>query len=115
MEKKLCKDPEFVFKLPTLTSVLLKIKENNGEKTYQNQKLNNFTQAKDHLQNHGSDNVSKILTCFEDYFANIYKQNEPHSDEPTEGDKIIFDVCMAVSCCVWPNITPDGDLKPLSN
>ena len=47
---------------------------------------------------------------------NIYEQNEPHSDEPSEeGDKIIFDVCMAFNCCVWPNITLDGDLKPLPN
>ena len=27
----------------------------------------------------------------------------------------IFDVCMALSCCIWPNITPDSDLKPLPN
>ena len=49
LKKKLDKDPEFVFKLPTLASVLSEIKENNGEKTYQDQKLNNFTQAKDYI------------------------------------------------------------------
>ena len=116
MKKRLDKDPEFVLKLLTLASVLLEIKVNDGEKTYQDQELNNFTQAKDYIQNHASDIVSKIITCFDDYFANIYKQNELHSDKPSEeGDKIIFDVYMALSCCVWPNITPDGDLKPLSN
>ena len=116
MKKKLDKDPEFVFKLPTSASVLSEIKENDGEKTYQDQKLNNFTQAKDYIQNHASDIVSKIITCFDDYFTNIFKQNELHSDKPSEeGDKIIFDVCMTLNCCVWPNITPDGDLKPLSN
>ena len=96
--------------------VLLEIKENDGEKTYQDQKLNNFIQAKDYIQNHASDIVSKIITCFDNYFANIYEQNKPHSDEPSEDrDKIVFDVCMALNCCVWPNITPEGDLKPLSN
>ena len=116
MKKKFNKDPEFVFKLPTSASVLSEIEENDGEKTYQDQKFNNFTQAKDYIQNHASDIVSKIITCFNAYFTNIYKQNELHSDKPSEeGDKIIFDVCMALDCCVWPNITPDGDLKPLSN
>ena len=71
MKKKLHKDPEFVFKLPTLASVPSEIRENDGEKTYQNQKLDNFTQAKDYIQNHASVIVSKIMTCFDDYFANI--------------------------------------------
>ena len=116
LKKKLDKDPEFVFKLSTLASVLSEIKENDREKTYQDQKLNNFTQAKDYIQNHASDTVSKMIICFDNYFANIYEQNKLHSDEPSEeGDKIIFDVCMALNCCVWPSITPDGDLKPLSN
>ena len=35
--------------------------------------------------------VSKIITCFGDYFANIYEQNKPSGDEPSvEGDQIIF-------------------------
>ena len=46
--------------------------KNNGEKTYQDQKLNNFTQAKDYIQTHASDIVSKIIPCFDDYFVNIY-------------------------------------------
>ena len=100
MKKKLHKDPEFVFKLPTLASVPSEIRENDGEKTYQNQKIDNFTQAKDYIQNHASVIVSKIMTCFDDYFANIYKQNELHSDEPREGDKIILDVCMALNYCL---------------
>ena len=33
LKKKLNKDPEFVFKLPTLASVLLEIKKNDTEKT----------------------------------------------------------------------------------
>ena len=45
--------------------------------------------------------VSKIITCFGDYFANIYEQNKPRGDEPSvEGDQIIFYVCMAVNCCL---------------
>ena len=69
-----------------------------------------------HIQNHASGIVSKIITGFDNYFANIYKQNQRHSDKTSkEGDKIIFDVCMALNCCVWPNITPDSYLKPLSN
>ena len=99
MKKKLHKDPGFVFKLPTLASVPSEIRENDGEKTYQNQKLDNFTQAKDYIQNHASVIVSKIMTCFDDYFANIYKQNELHSDKP-RGDKIILDVCMALNYCL---------------
>ena len=104
------------FKLPTLTSVLSEIKENHCNKTNLDQKLNNFTQAKDYIQNHASYIESKIITCFDNYFANTYLQaNEPHSDKPSEEDQIIFDVCMALNCCVCPNITPDGDLKPFSN
>ena len=115
-KKKLDKDPEFVFKLPTLVPVFSEIKENDGEKTYQDHKLNNFTQAKYYIQNHAFDIVSKILTYFDNYFASIFEQSELHSGKPSEeGDKIIFDVCMTLNCCVWANITPDGDLKPLSN
>ena len=73
LKKNLDKDPGFVFKLPTLASVLSEIKVKDGEKTYQDQKLNNFTQAKGYIQNHASDIISKIITCFGNYFANIYK------------------------------------------
>ena len=80
LKKKLDEEPEFVFKLPTLTSVLSEIKENHCNKTYLDQKLNNFTQAKDYIQNHASYIESKIITCFDNYFANIYLQaNELHS------------------------------------
>ena len=41
----------------------------------------------------------------------IYKQ----MSRIAANDQIIFDVCMALNCCVCPNITPDGDLKPFSN
>ena len=70
--------------LPTLASVLSENKENDGEKTKQDQRLNDFTQAEDYIQNHASDIVSKIITCFDDYFVNIYEKNEPHSDKPSE-------------------------------
>ena len=43
------------------------------QKKHEDQKLNNFTQAEDYIQNHASDNVSKIITCFDDYFVNIYE------------------------------------------
>ena len=64
LKKKLDKDPEFVFKLSTLALVLLEIKENDREKTYQDQKLNNFTRAKDYIQNHASDTVSNNNNLF---------------------------------------------------
>ena len=43
------------------------------QKKHEDQKLNNFTQAEDYIQNHASDNVIKIITCFDDYFVNIYE------------------------------------------
>ena len=42
------------------------------------------TQAKDYIQNYASNIVSKIITCFDDYFANIYEQKELHSNKPSE-------------------------------
>ena len=85
---------------------LSEIKENNGKKIYQDQKLHNFTQAKDYIQNHASDIVSKI-TSFDNYFVNIYTQNKPHSDKPSEeGDKIIFYFCAWLSIVVSDQVLP---------
>ena len=37
-----------------------------------------------HIQNHASGIASKIITGFDNYFANTYEQNELHSDEPSK-------------------------------
>ena len=58
------------------------------------------TQAKDYIQNYASNIVSKIITCFDDYFANIYEQKELHSNKPSEKEIRSFLMCTWLSVVV---------------
>ena len=88
-------DPEFVFILPTLTSVISKAKKDNDTESwlYQDQTLKDFNQTKGYTQSHAIEIVNKIIACFDERFLSVHKENDTGGVSITEvGDKITFDV-----------------------
>ena len=92
MVEKLRKNPDSVFELPTLKSIITEIEEKNsedGKPVYQNQVVESYTQQKQFLRNAVS-MVQSLVDCF----TGRYKCKELNSnDESTYGDSILINVC----------------------
>ena len=87
-------DPELVFILPTLTSVISKAKKDDTESwLYQDQTLKDFNQTKGYTQSHAVEIVNEIIACFDERFLSVHKENNTGGVSITEveGDKINFD------------------------
>jgi hypothetical protein len=106
-------DPDFVFTLPTLSSVISEVKKEDDTESwsYQDQTLKHFKQAKVYIQSHAVEIVNKIISCFDQRFLSVHEENEAGGVSVTaeEGDKIIFDVCQILNCSVWPTLQIEDD------
>ena len=111
------KDPEFVFTLPTLASVISKVKKDNNTESwlYQNQMLKYFNQAKGYTQSHGVETIIKVIACFDEHFFSVHKKNDTGGVSITtvEGDKIMFDVCQILNCSVQPTLQIEDDKETI--
>ena len=97
-------NPEFVFTLPTLASMISKVKKDNDTESwlYQDQNLMEFNQAKRYTQSHAVEIVNKLIACFNERFLSAHEETDTVGVSVTvvEGDKIIFDVCQILTCFV---------------
>ena len=113
LRKKMESDPEFVFTLPTLASVISEVKKDNDTESwlYQDQTLKHFNQAKEYTQSHAVEIVNKIIACFDERFLSVHDENDTGVVSVTaeEGEKIIFDVCQILNCSVWPTLQIEDD------
>ena len=106
-------DHEFVFTLPTLASVISKVKKDNDTESwlYQDQVLKHFNQAKGYTQSHAAEFVNKIIECFDERFLSVHEDNNTGGVSVTaeKEDKIIFDVCQILNCSVWLTLQIEDD------
>ena len=113
LRKKMENDPEFVFTLPTLASVISEVKKDNDTESwlYQDQMLKHFNQAKGYTQSHAVEIVNKIIACFDERFLSVHDENDTGVVSVTaeEGEKIILDVCQILNCSVWPSLQIEDD------
>ena len=105
--------PEFVFTLPTLASMISKVKKDSDTESwlYQDQMLKHFNQAKGYTQSHAVEIINKIIACFDEHFLSVHEENDTSGVSVTaeEGDKIIFDKCQILNCSVWPTLQIEDD------
>ena len=104
--RKLSKNRNYVFQLPTLKSVIDAIESNDedGEAMYQDQKVNYYIREKKYIENHALDMVQAIISCFEKRYGNLYSNDTEaavnvNSDH---GDRILLDICQILNCNIWP-------------
>ena len=113
LQKKMENDPEFVFTLLALASMISKVnKDNNTESwLYQDQMLKHFNQAKGYTQSHAVEIVNNIIACFDEHFLSVHEENNTSGVSVTteERDKIIFDLCQILNCSVWPTLQIEDD------
>ena len=77
------------FALPTLKSVIDAIESNEeGEPSYQGQKLKYYTGEKQYLRNHGVHMVRSILSCYEERYSDVYSETGDNN-AVSNGDKVV--------------------------
>ena len=93
-----------VLSLPTLKSVIKEIESNGGgEPVYQGKKLKYYSTEIQFLENHGSEIIESILSCYAERYCNRY--SETTTDNPiSDGDTVLFDVCHVLNTTVWPQL-----------
>ena len=77
LQKNMENYPEFVFTLPTLASMISKVKKDSDTESwlYQDQMLKHFNQAKGYTQSHAVETIIKIIACFDERFFSVHKEN----------------------------------------
>lgn len=112
--KKLKKDVNFVFELPTVKSVLSKI---DGDGCYQGVTLTHTVQAKASLPGIVTKSVENILACLTERYGLLTPRSfETEKDEMIElvtrelrdGDAVLHDVCKVLRTTAW--VMPNGNL-----
>ena len=74
LRKKLEKNPEYVFQLPTLKMVIEEIEVNteDGEPLYQNMNVHYHSREKQFIKNHCVETVDAIIHCYEKRYGNLF-------------------------------------------
>ena len=93
--------------MPKLKSVIDAIEsDEEGEPSYQGQKMKYYTREKQYLGNHRVHMVRSILSCYEERYSNVYSK-AGDNNVVSDGDKVLFDVCQVLNSAVWPSLTKD--------
>ena len=97
LRKKLEKNPEHVFQLPTLKLVTEEIETNTEveELLYQNVKVHYYFREKQFIKNNGVEIVNTIVNCYEKRYGNLFasKSNPTVNVNSDQGDTILFEIC----------------------
>ena len=97
LRKKLEKNPEYVFQLPTLKMVIEEIEANTEaeELLYQNVKVHYYFREKQFIKNNGVEIVNTIVNCYEKRYDNLFasKSNPTVNVNSDQGDTILFEIC----------------------
>ena len=105
LRKKLEKNPEYVFELPTLKMVIDEIESNteDGEPIYQNQNVQYYSREKMFIKNHCVEIVDAIINCYEKRYGNLFESelNSTINANSDQGDAILFEVCRVLNCNLW--------------
>ena len=74
MRKKLEKNPEYIFQLPTLKIVIEEIEANteDGELLYENVKAHYYSREKQFIKNNCVEIVDTIINCYEKRYGNLF-------------------------------------------
>ena len=75
LRKKLEKNPEYVFQLPTLKMVIEEIEANteDEESLYQNLKVHYYFKEKQFIKNHCVEIADAIINCYEKIYDNLFE------------------------------------------
>ena len=100
-------DPNAIFELPTLKSVITAIEEDDmedGIPRYQGQKVKYYIREKSFLRNNIGSILRNIHECYSSRFRGVTSEANSAVDASKEGDNIIFDICRVLNTSVWPSM-----------
>ena len=109
------KDENYVLKLPTLKSVVDEIEDDeDGEPTYQGQKVKRYLQEKRFIKDHAVHIIERIISSIEEQYGKVSSEesvlpSKSKYEVSDEGDSVIFDVCCILNTNVLPDLEHAGD------
>ena len=101
--KRARKDENYVLKLPTLKSVVDEIEDDeDGEPTYQGQKVKRYLQEKRFIKDHAVHIIERIMSSIEEQYGKVSSEesvlpSKSKYEVSDEGDSVIFDVCCILN------------------
>ena len=109
--RKLSKNHNLVFQLPTLKLVIdaIELNDEGGPTLYQDLKVNYYLRERKYIQNRVLEMAHPIISCFEKWYGNLNSDETEAAvnDNYDHRDLILFDVCCILNFNLWP--------KPTSN
>ena len=98
MRKKLEKNPEYVFQLPTLKMVIEQQTEANtedGELLYQNVKVHYYSRENQFIKNNCVEIADTIINCYEKRYSNLFasESNLTVNVNSDQGETMLFEIC----------------------
>ena len=109
--RKLSKNHNLVFQLPTLKLVIdaIELNDEGGPTLYQDLKVNYYLRERKYIQNRVPEMAHPIISCFEKWYGNLNSDETEAAvnDNYDHRDLILFDVCCILNFNLWP--------KPTSN
>ena len=113
--KRARKDENYVLKLPTLKSIVDEIEDDeDGEPTYQGQKVKRYLQEKRFIKDHAVHIIERIISSIEERYRKVSSEesvlpSKSKYEVSDEGDSVIFNVCCILNTNVLPNLEHAGD------
>ena len=101
--------------IPTLKNVVDEIEDDeDGEPTYQGQKVKRYLQEKRFIKDHAVHIIERIISSIEERYGKVCSEgsvlpSKSKYEVSDEGDSVIFDVCCILNTNVLPNLEHAGD------